>query len=83
MQKKTLADRDSRVETSERTLGLWDLMDESIAEILGVKTAEYVAIIEKCSEELMTSIVFGALSMNPKTREQARRVFGTMRSANF
>lgn len=83
MQKKTSTDLVTRSEMPERTLGLWDLMDESIAEILGVPTREYVRVIEKCSEALMTSIIFGALSMNPKTREQARRVFGTMRSANF
>lgn len=78
--KRTRSKRVSRVDTKPTTIGLFDFLDQAVAESLGVPIGDYYRAMESCeSEKRFSSLVLGALSEDPKKREQARRVFAMIK----
>jgi hypothetical protein len=58
--------------------GLFDMMDQAIADSLGVDVEKYIEIIEtKCTEEEATEIIMTLLDSEdkPEEIEKARKIF--------
>lgn len=59
-------------------MGLFDIMDQAIADSLGVDVEKYIEIIEnKCTEEEATEIIMTLLDSEdkPEEYEKARKIF--------
>ncbi len=62
-------------------LGLFDLFDGAIAELLGVDTQTYISVIESenVSDEEQEQIIMGMLSENEEDKIKAKQLFETKR----
>jgi hypothetical protein len=55
--------------------GLFDLMDQSLAEELGVSIETYIHIIEQVTDEEQEQIIMGILENNSEQRTKAIELF--------
>lgn len=59
-------------------MGLFDLMDQAIADELGVDIPTYIEVIDfKCTDEECESIIHGMLSQDKEEKEKAKELFNS------
>lgn len=57
-------------------IGLWDIMDQAIADALGVDIETYIKIIDgKCTEEEANFIILTILDEDADNLEKAKQMF--------
>ena len=57
-------------------IGLWDMMDQAIAQELGVSVETYIDIIDgKCTEEEADFIILTILEEDADNLEKAKQMF--------
>ena len=57
-------------------IGLWDIMDQAIADVLGVDVETYIEIIDgKCTEEEAGLIILTILEEDEENLEKAKEIF--------
>ena len=55
--------------------GLFDLMDQALADELGVSVETYITIIEQVTDEEQEKIIMGILENDSNKREKAIQLF--------